>query len=241
MNDHRGREHAMKTMERTIKTVTISCSTFLLVGSMWFRAEDAQAKRHHHRAAASPSPALQSKDPSMTDVGGQQEGSVRPASPTAVSLSASATGMADLGGKQVGPDGKASGVLVSPSAAALPGIEISFKLDPRFTKGMSAEDGWISPPVSMRGGAQGETGPTVGARVNALDAKGQPVDLSPEWIPADPEMVTVSPSQGNEVQITVQHAGQSNLQVTSQKVSKQLSIMAWYQGDAIQVEISEKR
>ena len=53
-------------------------------------------------------------------------------------------------------------------------------------------------------------------------------------------MVTVSPRQGNEVQITVQRAGQSSLQVTSQRLSKELSIMAWYQGNAIQVEITQK-
>jgi len=164
--------------------------------------------------------------------------------PAAVSRPGALTGMAEVGGKQAGLESKPSPAVVArPTAvshpAALTGIEVSFKLDPRHTKGVYMGEGWVSPPISIYAGAQIGTTPTVEAKVQALDAKGQPVDLSPEWIPADPEMVTVSPGQGNAVMITVRHAGQSSLQVTSQKASKKLSIKAWYQGDAIQAEISE--
>jgi hypothetical protein len=167
--------------------------------------------------------------------------------PPPASRPATLTGMGDVGGKQAALDIKPSPAVVSHPAAvsrapALTGIEVSFRLDPRLTKSlyMDMGEGWVSPPISIYAGAQAGTAPTVEARVRAFDAKGLSVDISPEWIPADPEMVRVSPSQGNEVQITVQHAGQSSLKVASQRVSKNLSIMAWYQGDALQVEITEK-
>jgi hypothetical protein len=52
-------------------------------------------------------------------------------------------------------------------------------------------------------------------------------------------MVTVSPGQGNAVHITVHRAGQSRLQVTSQEVSKYLSIKAVARNNGLQVEISQ--
>jgi hypothetical protein len=171
--------------------------------------------------------------------------------PADVSRPATLTGMADVGGQQAGSDRKPSLAAVSlpavasrPAAvshpAVLSGIEVSFKLDPRHTKGLYMGEGWVSPPISIYAGAGDGTTPTVEARADLVDAKGQPVDINPEWIPADSEMVTVSPGQGNEVQITVRHAGQSSLRIASQKLYTQLSIMAWYQGDALQVEISQK-
>jgi hypothetical protein len=59
-------------------------------------------------------------------------------------------------------------------------------------------------------------------------------------MPSDPEMVTVSPSEGNAVRITVKHAGETNLDVAADGVSKTLSIKARQLGNAIQMEISQK-
>ena len=123
-----------------------------------------------------------------------------------------------------------------PSAAPPTDIKVSFKLDPRVTRGMYMGDRWISPPTYARIGEGKEC--TVEARVEVLDANGKRVDISPEWIPADPEMVTVSPGQGKEMNITVRRAGQSSLKVASPGFSKELIVKATYEGSTIKVEIT---
>jgi hypothetical protein len=121
--------------------------------------------------------------------------------------------------------------------AALADINVSFKLDPRLTRSLYMGDRWVSPPTYS--GVQ-EKVFTVDARVQGLDANGQSVDITPKWIPEDPEMVTVSPAVGNAVQITVQRAGRTSLKVTSQGFSKILYIKAApYQGGSMLAEISQ--
>ncbi len=125
------------------------------------------------------------------------------------------------------------------SAAALADIKISYKLDARVTRGLYMGDRWVSPPT-YSSAVDGKT-ITVDARVEGVDAKGTTIAIRPHWIPADPEMVTVSPAEGSEVKITIQRAGESRVRVTSQGVSKDLAIKAAYKGDAIQVEIGQLR
>ncbi len=96
---------------------------------------------------------------------------------------------------------------------------------------------WVSPPTYTRVG-EGMT-VTVDARAHGVDGTGRSIGIRPEWIPVDPGMVAVVPNQGNEVKITVQRAGQSSLQVTSQGVSKVLTITATYRDKAILVEIAQ--
>lgn len=128
--------------------------------------------------------------------------------------------------------------LNSDARAAEPTIQISYKLDPRLTSGLYMGERWVSPPTYTC--VQAGKSCTVEARAQGLDAKGKPFAISPEWIPEDPDMVTVSPRQGYAVKITVQRAGQTSLKVSSEGVSKELAIKAAYKGDTIQVEISPK-
>ncbi len=123
-----------------------------------------------------------------------------------------------------------TGVILA--AASPASIKVSFKLDPSLTRGMYMGDRWVSPPTYATS-QPGKTS-TIEARVEGLD-KG----ISPTWTPSDPKMVTVSPQQGHYVTITVLQAGQSDVKVTSQGASKTLSIKAAYEGDEIQVEISQ--
>jgi hypothetical protein len=125
------------------------------------------------------------------------------------------------------------------AATALTDIRVSFKLDPRVTRGVYMGDRWISPPTYIRVGLPDAKELTVEARAQGLDAGGRPMAITPEWIPADSDMVVVSPRQGNEVKITVQRAGQTSLNVTSHGVSKTLSIKATYRASTIQAEISQ--
>ena len=114
-------------------------------------------------------------------------------------------------------------------------LQVSFKLDPRLTKGLYMGDRWVSPPTYA--GTSGQD--TVEARAQGVDAEGRSVSISPQWIAADPEMVTVSPSQGSEVKITLKRAGESRLQVISQGVTKELSIKAAMRNDVLQVQIAQ--
>ena len=125
------------------------------------------------------------------------------------------------------------------SASALSGIQVSYKMDPRVAKGLYMGDRWISPPTYTS--TYSEDGKTITVEVRAvgLDATGKESAISPKWVPADPEMVTVTPSEGNEVNITVKRAGETSMQVTSEGVSKELAIKAEHKGEAMQVEIAQ--
>jgi hypothetical protein len=114
-------------------------------------------------------------------------------------------------------------------------MAVSFKLDPRLTQGLYMGDRWVSPPTYVGATAQD----TVEARVQGLDAQGKARSVKPEWIPADPGMVAVTPALGDQVKITVRRAGESKLNVVSAGVSKELSIKAVYQDNAIRVEIAQ--
>ena len=135
------------------------------------------------------------------------------------------------------PEGPADKVVsVDPALAA---VKLFFKLDPRTTTGMYLGERWVSPPKYMS--SQEGKSITVEARAHGLDAKGRTTKILPTWIPADPEMVTVSPSEGPAVTITVHRAGESRLRVTAQGVSEELPIKAAYQGNVIQVEITQQK
>src|SRR2546426_2924563 len=131
--------------------------------------------------------------------------------------------------KQKGPEEKAV------PASTITGIQLSFKLDPRLTDSTYGGERWVSAPTYVGANAQD----TVEARAKVIDAKGQPTKTSPEWIPSDPEMVTVSPSQGYQVKIIVHRAGESKLKVAAQGFYNELVVKAKYVGKAIQVEITQ--
>jgi FKBP-type peptidyl-prolyl cis-trans isomerase len=125
------------------------------------------------------------------------------------------------------------------NSATLTDIKFSFKLDPRLLGGTYAAEHWISPPTYDGSAAQD----TVEAKAIGVGTKGQPVRITPRWIPSDPEMVTVSPDQGALVKIKVTKAGESKLQVTAGGVSKDLLIRSEYlpTTNAIQVHITQPK
>jgi FKBP-type peptidyl-prolyl cis-trans isomerase len=117
-------------------------------------------------------------------------------------------------------------------------IRVSFKLDPRLSGATYGGERWIasSPFTSL---AQVGTQATVEAKVDGVSKNGAPVRVAVEWTPADPEMVSVAPGENSQVKITVHHAGESNLTVASNGVSKTLLVRAKNVGNATQVEISQ--
>jgi hypothetical protein len=80
---------------------------------------------------------------------------------------------------------------------------------------------------------------TVEARAQVLGVSGKLLDISPKWIPEDPDMVSVSPDRGNAVEITVLYPGKSSLKLECEGFTRKLSILAVDRGAAIQVEISQ--
>ena len=117
-------------------------------------------------------------------------------------------------------------------------FQVSFKLDPRLLGPTYGGERWVSPSTY---GPIAETGKTysVTARAYRIDAKGNALQMTADWTPADSNMVTVSPSQGHEVNITIQRAGETSVQVISGELLTMLSIKAVYKNNIIQVEISQ--
>jgi hypothetical protein len=126
---------------------------------------------------------------------------------------------------------------VARPAGALTAIEVEFKIDARFTRGTYMRDRWVSRfgPLALDG-----TSLSVDVRARGVTANGQSTNISPQWVPADPQMVTVTPIEGtNEFRLTVQRAGESTVAVSAQRMSKQLTVKAAHQGGAIVVEIAQ--
>jgi FKBP-type peptidyl-prolyl cis-trans isomerase len=76
-------------------------------------------------------------------------------------------------------------------------------------------------------------------RVQAIDAAGAKAAVNVEWIPSDPQLVSVSPSEGEQVTISVKGAGESSLGIHAPGVSKELAIKATSKNGLMQVEISQ--
>lgn len=127
----------------------------------------------------------------------------------------------------------ASGAVSAPEAAPISDIRISFKLDPRLHGPTYGGELWVSPRTYS--GINGQD--IVDVRATGIDAKGGPVDISPEWIPSNPEIVTVSPDHGAQVKIMVKTSGQTGLKVQSQGISKELLIKSEYNAGIIRIEI----
>ena len=90
-------------------------------------------------------------------------------------------------------------------SSAVKQIQLSFKRDPRLVDPTRGLGPWVS--GSGYGGATGQD--TVEVRAEGVDAAGKPAKISPQWTPSDPEMVTVSPREGDDVKITAHKAGES--------------------------------
>jgi FKBP-type peptidyl-prolyl cis-trans isomerase FklB len=114
-------------------------------------------------------------------------------------------------------------------------IQLSYKRDPRVVDGFRGVGPWASGPNFAGAYAQD----TVEVRAEGVNTAGKPVKISPEWTASDPEMVTISPGQGDDVKITVHRAGESKLKIAYQSVSRELEIRAKYVNKFMLFEIAE--
>jgi hypothetical protein len=130
--------------------------------------------------------------------------------------------------------------LKPPSApVGLTGIDVSFKLDPRLTKSLYMGDRWVSPPTfTYASPPQGEE-LAIEVRAHGLDARGGRIDISPEWKPANTELLQVAPAQGHEVKLIALQEGQSSLTVYYGELSKELTVKVMYGDGGPRVDISQ--
>ena len=124
-------------------------------------------------------------------------------------------------------------------------LAVSFKVDPRMTRSLYMGDRWFSAPTFTT--VQDTNRVNVEVRAVGRDASGRKAQIAPEWVSADPKIVSVSPARGSEVTITVHRAGESSLRLVQplgqgdKVLVKEFAIRAWNnQGSAIQAEISQK-
>lgn len=125
-----------------------------------------------------------------------------------------------------------------PAVASAPAdIDISFKLDALLSGPTYGGERWVSPPT-YSSAARAANEITVEARAVLVDAKGQPVNTSPEWKAVDASYVQLSAGDGNAVRITVHGEGKSNVTVTAGGLSKNMVVSSEFTGNAMQVHIS---
>jgi len=121
--------------------------------------------------------------------------------------------------------------------SAVVGIKISFKVAPRGTRGRSEGYRWVS--LATYASSYLEKEPVIEGRARGIDLSGKPTAIVPKWTPSDSGMVTVSPSEGQEVKITVHHAGESIVKVDCGGVSKALLIKVSSKNNVTQVMITQ--
>ena len=132
--------------------------------------------------------------------------------------------------------GRVFGQATDPAASPTE-IRLLFKLDPRLNGPTYGGERWLSPPTFTSGAQEGSTA-AVDVKVQGVDARGRVVAVTPEWTPADPEMVSVT-GEGDRFRIIAKRAGESKLRVAAQGVSMDLVVKAKNLGKAMQVEIHQ--
>lgn len=174
------------------------------------------------------SPAASAATPAGADGSGQAAplGGLRPdrPAPAAAALAAPAHGSE--------PPREAP---LAPQTPGVAKIFLSFKLDPRMTSGVHIGERWVSPPTYSGTGDARSVGMV--ARARAVEGDGTPSPAVPTWTASEPDMVDVSPDEGEQVRITVWRPGDSTLTVSSGAASRTLVVKAAERGGALRVAV----
>lgn len=117
-------------------------------------------------------------------------------------------------------------------------IKISFKLDPRLTRGVYMGERWVSPPEYIRVQERGKE-LKVEARAFGVDTRGRQSLISPEWKSANDSVIRVTPADGQSVEIVVLREGVSKVRVIFGDESKELDIKAVRHLGALRVDITQ--
>jgi hypothetical protein len=116
------------------------------------------------------------------------------------------------------------------------GISVFFKMDPRLTATYGG-DRWVSPPTYTQVGDANGAVIEVRAQARGADPKVEAAPL--QWTASDTGMVDVTPDNGGAVKITVKHAGESMVTITSGELKKELTVKAETRNNALQVTIAQ--
>jgi hypothetical protein len=112
---------------------------------------------------------------------------------------------------------------VAAGEGVLARIRFAFKPDARIANGTyAATPAWVAP--QRFSGASGQD--TVQVMAGGLDATGQPVPVVPIWTASDPDLVEISPRNGNVAEIKAKRAGESTVTVAAGDISAILVITA---------------
>jgi hypothetical protein len=118
---------------------------------------------------------------------------------------------------------------------APPATRFHFKLDPRLTAGLHMGTRWVSPATFV--GVQ--EGAVFTIAVRARGAAGGGARAARTWLPSEPDMVAVTPHEGDEVELTVLRPGRSTLSVTSAGAASDLVVDAVEEAGGLRVSISQ--
>jgi FKBP-type peptidyl-prolyl cis-trans isomerase FklB len=129
--------------------------------------------------------------------------------------------------------GMTQGAATKPAAAvaktAVTGIQLTFKRDPRDVDPYRGIGLWSTAPVYTGAAAQD----TVEVRAEGVDASGRSSKINPDWATSDADIVTVSPSKGDDVQVTVHMPGEAKVKITYGGASKEIVISAKKEGSLL--------
>lgn len=135
------------------------------------------------------------------------------------------------------PDQKLKINNATATASSLAEMTVFFKLDPSLTRGLYMGDRWVSPPRYMQVSQRGMAG-TFRARVAGVDARRRPVAVSPQWLPSDPDRITVATHEDATVTVTVTSPGDYQLRIVDAAVTRVLEISATYDEKADSTQIT---
>jgi hypothetical protein len=116
-------------------------------------------------------------------------------------------------------------------------IDIAFKLDPLLSGPTYGGERWVSPAV-YSSAAHAASEITVEARAMAVDAKGEPLPIHPEWRTSDASVVQLSQGDGNAVRITVRGGAPTRVTVAAAGLSQVFMVSSKSIGNAMQVQIA---
>lgn len=118
-------------------------------------------------------------------------------------------------------------------------ILLSFKLDPRLTRGLYMGDRWLSPATFRSTTHAAGKSIAVETRAVIVDARGRRTRLRPAWTVAEPRILSVTPADGNEVVITARRPGTGHVTVSYGPISRTLTVTAIEDRGTWRVEISQ--
>lgn len=143
---------------------------------------------------------------------------------------------------ETGPASQAETATQARSPAGAPATEaarldLSFKLDPRVTKGLHMGERWVSPQTYTSTGPQERV--SVHARAQLVREHSRLPAAPTAWSASAPDMVEVSPPHGEQVQITVRRVGESHVTVSSGGTSRTLLVKASRLSGGLRLDITQ--